>query len=558
VVPGAHYSITLEWQELPSWLPSEGNSPLDRARLWAPYLASQQYYKIVLQLLSGVQVVASQKFVTNVGTGQQAVEIDVPAGASGPFTWAAFLEPMPDVSVDLLDSFEDRATGTNSPPPVPPVFAPWQLGLYAQNTNILGKMYFDAGIDTNSTDGGQGVFLVITNPPSVGAFSGAFLSYDYAQSWALPHDHHQWTNYTFSCDFKERFRYPCILELQLVDDRGGQIHFTNAYIPDPATGWCTLRARLDQFTIPPWVGHFDSTKVSELVVNVQMLKTNAMYIISEDNIRFQGPVTLDPVIAPQDVFDSFDDRTAGSDPSFISPASPYYYSQNNNAKWLAGGISKQGADGGQTAFIVVTNPPNPGTFSGFGLYYGFATEWALPSNRSSWTNYSLSYSFKETKLHQCVMEMQIKSGPTNWIQFTNTYLPGSNGWATVRATLNKFYQPADVGKFDPNHVQGFALNIRMLQKGRLYTGLFDNVYFDALDEPAESGTVYVAYSSANDSLFLEAIRQEPSGNLILSWPGGAVLESAPDPSGTWTNVPAATSPYTVVPSQARAFFRLRQ
>jgi len=76
VVPGANYSITLEWQELPSWLPSEGSSPLDRARLWQPYLANLQYYKIVLQLLSVGRVVASQEFVTYTGTGQQTVEID--------------------------------------------------------------------------------------------------------------------------------------------------------------------------------------------------------------------------------------------------------------------------------------------------------------------------------------------------------------------------------------------------------------------------------------------------------------------------------------------------
>jgi hypothetical protein len=557
VVPGASYSITVEWQELPSWLPSEGSSPLDRARLWQPYLANQQYYKIVLQLLSAGQVVAGQEFLTCTGTGEQTMAITVPPGATGPFRWAAFLETAPNASVDLLDSFEDRATGTNSPPPVPPLFSPWQLGLYAQNTNVLGQMYFNAGIDTNASDGAQGLFVVVTNPPTVGDWSGAFLTYSFVQPWALPHDYHQWTNYTFSCDFKEHFLHPCILELQLVDARGGQIHFTNAYMPNASNGWSSLTATLDQFTIPPWVGSFDSTKVSELVVNVQMLQTNAMYLVSFDNIRFQGPAIIDPVVSPLDVWDGFDDRNAGSDPSLISPASSYSYAQNNNAVWLAQGISSQAADGGQAAFIIVSNPPNPGAFSGLGLYYGFTNEWALPADHTLWTNYSLSYDFKENNGHACVMEMQIKSGPTNWIQFTNTYSPGANGWDSLHATLDQFFQPPDVGLFDPTHVQGFALNIRMLEPATVYEGLFDNVYFDAPDQPAEIGTLYATYTSANGSLRLEAVR-EPSGNLILTWPGNAALESAPEVNGVWTNVPAATSPYTVVPSAPRAFYRLRQ
>jgi hypothetical protein len=124
--------------------------------------------------------------------------------------------------------------------------------------------------------------------------------------------------------------------------------------------------------------------------------------------------------------------------------------------------------------------------------------------------------------------------------------------------LDQFVQPPDVGRFDANHVQGFALNIRMLETRALYAGFFDNVYFDAPDQPAPMGTLYATYPSANESLRLESVRQEPSGNLILMWPGNATLESAPDVNGVWTDVPGATSPYTVVPSAGRAFFRLRQ
>src|SRR5262249_3312928 len=250
------------------------------------------------------------------------------------------------------------------------------------------------------------------------------------------------------------------------------------------------------------------------------------------------------------------DRNSGSEPSLIAPASSYSYAQNNNVVWLAQGISSQAADGGQAAFLVVSNPPNPGAYAGLGLYYGFTNEWALPSNPSLWSNYSLSYDFKENNGYACIMEMQIKSGPTNWIQYTKTYSPGLSGWDHLHATLDQFFQPPDVGLFDPNHVQGFALNIRMLEPATVYEGLFDNVYFDAPDQPVEMGTLYASYTSGNDSLYLESSRS--SGNLVLTWPGNATLESASEVDGVWTNVPAATSPYTVVPSAARAFYRLRQ
>src|SRR5262249_24935610 len=159
--------------------------------------------------------------------------------------------------------------------------------------------------------------------------------------------------------------------------------------------------------------------------------------------------------------------------------------------------------------------PNPGAFSGFGLYYGFANEWALPTNPSQWANYSLSYDFKENNGHACVLEMQIKSGPTNWIQFTTNYSPGADGWDTLHTTLDQFVQPPDVGLFDPSHVQGIALNIRMVDTGAIYLGLFDNIYFDAPDQPVEAGTIYATYNSANAALRIDSIGLDASGNVLV-------------------------------------------
>jgi hypothetical protein len=48
------------------------------------------------------------------------------------------------------------------------------------------------------------------------------------------------------------------------------------------------------------------------------------------------------------------------------------------------------------------------------------------------------------------------------------------------------------------------------------------------------------------------------GSVTLTWTDPAfTLESAPEASGTYTNVPNAASPFTVPASQARQFFRLK-
>src|SRR5262249_15960709 len=157
--------------------------------------------------------------------------------------------------------------------------------------------------------------------------------------------------------------------------------------------------------------------------------------------------------------------------------------------------------------------------------------------------------------HACQLEIQIKSGETNWIQFTRNYSPNPDGWDTLHVTLNQFVQPPDVGLFDPSHVQAFAVNIRILHPAVVYQELFENIYFDAPDQPVATGTTYATYTSTNDSFLIQSIGLEASGNVILSWPGTAILESAPEPTGPWTNILGATSPFKVVPVGTQSFFR---
>jgi Tol biopolymer transport system component len=84
-----------------------------------------------------------------------------------------------------------------------------------------------------------------------------------------------------------------------------------------------------------------------------------------------------------------------------------------------------------------------------------------------------------------------------------------------------------------------------------------------------SGTVHLVYSSninRPDWGFPISIPTAPfldfisSGNqMILSWPTNAVfsLQAAPFATGTYTNVPGASSPYTNLMTQPQRFFRLQ-
>jgi hypothetical protein len=157
--------------------------------------------------------------------------------------------------------------------------------------------------------------------------------------------------------------------------------------------------------------------------------------------------------------------------------------------------------GGRSAFIVAANPSDPGNFSGFGMTYTFPSPWALPADPNQWTNYVFSFDFKEANnAFPCVIEMQIKSAPDRWLEFTKQYTPGPGGWDSVRGSLNQFVLPGGVGPFDPNHIESIVVNIRNLQIDATYLGQFDNIVFTG--PPTANPNVVLAstYTSTNDSL----------------------------------------------------------
>ena len=81
------------------------------------------------------------------------------------------------------------------------------------------------------------------------------------------------------------------------------------------------------------------------------------------------------------------------------------------------------------------------------------------------------------------------------------------------------------------------------------------------------GTASAGGSAGNGTVFSISLPIAPpqltilpgGSNIVLTWPANAVgytLQSAPASTGTFTNVPGAISPYTIIPTDPQQFFRL--
>jgi len=195
------------------------------------------------------------------------------------------------------------------------------------------------------------------------------------------------------------------------------------------------------------------------------------------------------------------------------------------------GIQTFASEGAQSAFEVVTNPPNPGAFSGFGMSYTFTNGWALPATQSQWSNYVFSFDFNERSGRRCVLELQVKSSPNNWMSFTKTYAPLPNQWDTIRAPLDKFV-PGPAGPLDPANIQALVVNVQMLDKGVQYNGSVDNIHFDGPDIPLPAELHYGIYDSSNDSL-----RDSDGDGIPDIYETGTGIYVSPTNTGTNPNNP---------------------
>jgi hypothetical protein len=355
LVPGKTFPIELAWEELPSYAPGDV-TPLDRAVLWDSALAGLQHYSVVLELLNSAgSVVASNAFLTTAGTGSTTLNLKVPTGVNGPFTWNAYVETATNVaSHNIEESFEGFERGALWPfmASNPTNFmAPWYSFTYVAPQDPPFTNWLNEGIGLFGSDGSQSAFMVITNPAWV--TTGTFgLIYDFDQFWPLPTNSAGLAAYQFSYDFNENNGYPYSMEMQIKDSSSNWIQYAVTNYPTDPNQWFTLKATLDQFQplSPPASGPFDPTHFKTLVLSIRMLATNVVYVGFFDNIHFTGPET----------------NLGGGIPS------SYYTSANDSAGWLSiepnargaaiswvGNGVLQSANAVTGPWLDLTNAPNP-------------------------------------------------------------------------------------------------------------------------------------------------------------------------------------------------------
>jgi hypothetical protein len=98
----------------------------------------------------------------------------------------------------------------------------------------------------------------------------------------------------------------------------------------------------------------------------------------------------------------------------------------------------------------------------------------------------------------------------------------------------------------------------MLSAGETYEGYFDNIHFDAPDQPRPREPVLATYTSSNDSLIIERVWPEPGGFIAFSWSGVAAVQSATHPAGPWTHVTQATNQFKARVTAMGGFYRLHR
>jgi hypothetical protein len=157
------------------------------------------------------------------------------------------------------------------------------------------------------------------------------------------------------------------------------------------------------------------------------------------------------------------------------------------------------------------------------------------------------------KWHHVIMA---KIWHTNSLCISRLYMDGGAlfGGKTIEATT---LPGAGSGQDTDSVLQYLGFTQNGDASNAQYIGMLDEVaiYTNALVE-AQAQLHYVAGGgtrAAGSSVTLQF--QKIGGNLILSWPQGA-LQSATEVTGQWETIPGATSPYTNSITGNRKFFRV--
>jgi hypothetical protein len=152
----------------------------------------------------------------------------------------------------------------------------------------------------------------------------------------------------------------------------------------------------------------------------------------------------------------------------------------------------------------------------------------------------------------------------NWHHFAATFQRAGNGTAFLDGVQVASVVIASIGDLDT----GEPTTVGQDPTGAYDDGLSDDVKYDLDDlgawrrvlSPLEVEAMYVAAASNQVSFVSAPVRMQAklvAGQLQLNWSGG-LLQSAPAVSGPYADVPGATSPYSVAPTAAKQYYRIRQ
>ncbi|MFH0879574.1 MAG: beta-galactosidase [Lentisphaerota bacterium] len=315
--PETAYDITLEWQDVPSYLSDEGPCPVNRARQW-PLTENddvRQSYEVRLELLNTASnVLLSTNVITKLGSGQREFSVFTPAQTQTSDWWRATLISRP-VTYDLIDSFEDRVPGNNKPWATND--APMEVYLWGSYGGVAS--WWDEGIGLEPvTDGKQSEFLILQTKPSF-SYSG----HTYHFSLGSTNNYSSASlrsNIWVSADLciqntNQLGAFGAPIEIQLLAANGTKVLKSLSYTN--AGSYQHFNCRLSEITsAPPWPGSMiDWTRVSALEINVLHTNVSTAYLFFLDNVRMTGtPVRVNTGGRTNAIYLSNGDLYSGPNP----------------------------------------------------------------------------------------------------------------------------------------------------------------------------------------------------------------------------------------------------
>lgn len=200
------------------------------------------------------------------------------------------------------------------------------------------------------------------------------------------------------------------------------------------------------------------------------------------------------------------------DPSGMGTDRPILWSRTSYSGWAYG-------------YVLSADASDSWSFTTGQKTSGFDTITAPGATNSGWTHLVATFSDAtgEKKLY---VNGQLAAQTTT---ATGTFAPN-------QVTPDNALPPDQGIGWDPVNFTGF------------YGGLDEVVFYDYALSPAEIQAHYAAATAP--TLNITSV----GGNVILTWGQGLLLQ-ANEVTGPWTTNSAATSPYTVTPSENRRFYR---